>query len=131
MKQFENIVRSIPEKILVVLIDMIEFNKYHSWINSVTWWAYTSRFDKIQKDSERRWILRTLDFMKDIFVKAMPDHQVATDPLTWIELEKLQKELSQWFEDRRAYMMDLIKKFWAKEDWQKQEKIDNSWNDTK
>ena len=64
MESFEDILKSIPEKILIVLVDMLDFNKYHSFMTAKTGSAYESNFHKVQKEAELKGIIRTLDWAK-------------------------------------------------------------------
>ena len=127
MKDYKMRLLKLPEEIVVDLIEMVNFQKYHTYLQT-TKWMNINQFSEKVMTWEYKWINRTLDFFSTLFEWLLPDTKSYKDPLTWIEIKKLEDVLLEDFNQRKESMKRIKQSVEAKraeseklkEDWQPQ-----------
>lgn len=110
--------KTIPEDILVDMIEMLNLNRYQTYVSMIQHNDPANKFQHIAKSNELKWTLKAIDRFKDQLVQWLPQSIDNTDPLTGIDQDTLMKDLKKDFEHRQQFMTDLVKKY----SWQMQEK---------
>ena len=101
MQYFWRKMTNIPDSVIDTVVELVSFLKYYFYINDTKTYDPQNTIQSHISKWEMKWIFKTLDFLKDMFVKSYDSKIEWKDMLTWHGLKELEEMLSSDYEERR------------------------------
>lgn len=111
LQEYKKTIQSVPESILLKLIDMINFFKYISYCDTQKWYNPKTVLEQEVLSWEMKWIQRTFDWFIELLEWGLPDRNDKYDGLTNTKIWEIEMVLKRTFQERKNSIESLIKEF--------------------
>jgi hypothetical protein len=108
IREYQRTIESVPEAILLKLLDMIEFFKYRGHLTTIKWYNPKTEIESEIVKWELKWIFKTRDFFADLLKSWLPDHKEKYDDLTNTKLWEIDAILKKTYANRVSEIKWII-----------------------